>query len=183
MRFTPKSRKPRSALRRPPSGGAAVVRGRYRYSLTRWWEPARGTVASRVLWIMLNPSRADALLSDPTIGRVRAFSEAWGFTSFEVGNLFAYRTPSPAHLWKRRCDIVGPWNEDYLRAAVSNAHLIVVAWGAAADPRVEGRVEVIRSITRPHGRRVMCLGQNQGGGPKHPLYLAASTELREFAFA
>lgn len=183
MRIRPQSKRPRPLMKREPVGGAAVIRWRYRYSLTRWWEgDTTPALRSRCVWIMLNPQDDDA-----TIGRVASFSRAWGHTSFEVVNLFAYRTSSPSHLWERRCDIVGPQNDDYLRAAVSSGARIVAAWGTGgvSPSSIDGerlRVAVyhLKAMCIPHGRRVWCLGTNQGGSPKHPLYLRASTKLEPF---
>lgn len=71
--------------------GGAVIRGDYRYLLTREWD-SQGKI---VTFIMLNPSRADALLNDPTITRCLNFARSWGYGRLEVVNLFAYRTPQP----------------------------------------------------------------------------------------
>lgn len=174
-KYTPKSPRKKARRTRPPAGSGAVIRGRYRYSLTRWWEPEPGRQPGRVAWVMLNPSTADALEDDPTVRRVRGFSEAWGFSEFEVVNLFAYRSSSPAHLWERRCDIVGPQNGDYLRAAVNRASRVVVAWGTGAGGDLGPRVATLVGMMRPHGVRAMCLGLNRDGSPKHPLYLRADT--------
>jgi len=60
--------------------------GDYRYSLWRVWHPK----ASRVAFIMLNPSQADATVDDPTIRRCIGFAQRWGYGSLEAVNLFAY---------------------------------------------------------------------------------------------
>ncbi|MDR9403044.1 MAG: DUF1643 domain-containing protein [Halothece sp. Uz-M2-17] len=51
----------------------------------REWEPN----ASRITFIMLNPSRANATVDDPTIRRCLGFAQDWGHGSLAVVNLFA----------------------------------------------------------------------------------------------
>jgi len=174
-KYKPKSGRARTLKKRPPSGSSAAIVGRFRYSLTRWWEGPGG----KVVWVMLNPSTADEIEDDPTIRRVHAFTKVWGFSSFEVVNLFARRTKDPAHLFSLKTDIVGAFNRDYLGAAIRGADRVVVAWGAADDPRVEERVEAVKAIVRsaPIQSRPRCLGLNKNGSPKHPLYLKADTLL------
>ena len=70
--------------------------GLYRYTLGRTWGDGDTCV-----FIMLNPSVADAESDDPTIRRCRGFAEALGCGSLLVANLYAYRacllytSPSP----------------------------------------------------------------------------------------
>ena len=76
--------------------------GRYRWWLQRCWDPQRPPL----LFIGLNPSRADAQRDDPTLRRLLGFARAWGYGGLEVLNLFARISASPAAL--RRCaDPVG----------------------------------------------------------------------------
>lgn len=63
--------------------GGAVIRGDYRYLLWREWNSDRRTVS----FIMLNPSRADAEVNDPTITRCINFAKFWGYGRLEVVNL------------------------------------------------------------------------------------------------
>ena len=72
----------------------AVITGDYRYLLWREWDNSHKTVS----FIMLNPSRADAQVNDPTITRCINFAKSWGYGRLEVVNLFAYRTPKPSLL-------------------------------------------------------------------------------------
>lgn len=65
--------------------GGAVITGDYRYLLWREWDISNKTVS----FIMLNPSRADAQINDPTITRCINFALSWGYGRLEVVNLFA----------------------------------------------------------------------------------------------
>ena len=85
------------------SGSAAFSPcGHYRWWLERVWQPA----APRLLFIGLNPSRADGQRDDPTLRRLVGFGRRWGFGSLEVLNLLALISPSPAVL-RRATDPVG----------------------------------------------------------------------------
>ena len=61
----------------------AIIRGNYRYLLWREWNNNHALdncykEDKTVLFIMLNPSRANAELNDPTITRCINFAKAWG---------------------------------------------------------------------------------------------------------
>lgn len=158
---------------------AAIISpcGTYRYELYRWW----GVVPRRwVLWVMLNPSTADAEIDDATIRRCIGFSRAWGYDGLMVGNLFAYRSTDPKAL-RGVPDPVGPDNRNHLRSMLSQASGIVCAWG---DVKVF-TPSMIESILIGGGLNnnecaAQCLGKTKGGYPRHPVRLAASTPLEPF---
>ena len=60
---------------------------RYRYELTRTWDP----VGRKALFVMLNPSTATEVQNDPTVERCERRARALGFGSFRVTNIFAWR--------------------------------------------------------------------------------------------
>jgi len=125
---------------------------------------------------MLNPSTANATVDDPTIGRCISFAKAWGYGSLTVGNLFAYRTPSPEVL-KTVADPVGPDNDRWLDQLSRDADLTVAAWGNHGTFRNRG-FEVATRLRNPHCLRVTARGQ-----PSHPLYVRGDCPLTPWALA
>ena len=137
--------------------------GLYRYSLMRTLFTGRG----RVLFIMLNPSTADAEVDDPTIRRCIGFAREWGFQELEVANLFALRATDPKEL-RKASDPVGPENDRHLMMMSSCADAVIAAWGAHGAYRNRSR-QVLGLLEGT----VECLGLTKQGHPKHPLYIRA----------
>ena len=104
--------------------GGAFMEGQYRYLLWRYWGEAK-----RLVWVLLNPSTADARQDDPTIRRCVGFAKGWGYDGIQVVNLFAYRATDPREL-KAVVDPVGPRNDEFIERAARGHEMVVVAWGA-----------------------------------------------------
>lgn len=186
-------------LRMPfmPVLGDAVLSddGVYRYSLSRSLDHlgAHETVASdgtprrRCLFIMLNPSTADALKNDPTVekcvklarsarvmrgpGLAGSVSGVWevdvkGHHVLDIGNLFAFRATSPIELRSASCRPIGPDNDRHLRELVARAHTVVLAWGKHGS--LFGRDQEVLALLE--GKAVHCIRENMDGSPVHPLY-------------
>lgn len=139
----------------------------YRYRLAREWDSG-----PRAVFVMLNPSTADATQDDPTIRRCISFAKREGCGSLDVVNLFAFRATSPADM-KSAADPVGPENDRHIMDAFDNADgPIICAWGAHGAYRGRDR-EVAHLIDAP----LQCFGLTKAGAPKHPLYLPADAPL------
>lgn len=149
-------------------GAVIDLIGSYRYSLWREWD----INAPRVVFVMLNPSRADATTDDPTLRRCISFAQSWGYGSLEVVNLFAYRSSKPTEL-KKVTDPVGSENDRYLEKAVKSADKIIVAWGnnGILKNRCKEVLDWLTSLDT-----LYCLGITQRGCPRHPLYVKSSTK-------
>lgn len=151
--------------------GANLSRcGTYRYTLTRRWAD-RGTTC---LFVLLNPSTADALRDDPTIRRCIAFARSWGHAEMIVVNLFALRATAPRVL-KAHAKPIGPRNTATLRQHAAAADLIVIAWGQHGTHR--NRHRTVLKLLQPFAEKVHCLGRTKAGHPRHPLYIAANCPL------
>lgn len=82
--------------------------GKYRYVLKRKTKcPLRWV--KKCVFIMLNPSIADANIDDPTVRRCVSFAEREGCTDLSVVNLFALRSTDPDELLNE-ADPQGPEN-------------------------------------------------------------------------
>jgi hypothetical protein len=148
--------------------------GQYRYRLER---PAQlPTGRGPALFIMLNPSTADATADDPTIRRCRAFAHNWGCDGVIVANLYALRATDPAELWTHPRP-VGPRNNGHLRELAVGAAEIVCAWGAHAR---QARVQEVVSMLRASDARLRCLGITKDGAPRHPLYVRGDQPLLDW---
>jgi hypothetical protein len=156
------------------SGAAFSEDERYRYGLWRSLGPlpALDGPPRRVLWVMLNPSTADATDDDNTIRACKRISAHLGFSYLEVGNLYAWRSRDPKAL-RRVDDPVGPENLAHLRTMADQAERVICAWGTHAEPK---RAELVAGMLS-RGRALWCLGHNVHGQPKHPLFLRTDTPL------
>lgn len=157
-----------------PRGSASLSDdGHYRYSLTRRWAPGPATA----VFVMLNPSTADADRDDPTIRRCAGFARREGASGLSVVNLYAFRATSPADLWAVP-DPVGPENDAVLaatlRKAADHGWPVIAAWGAHARPDRVGRVADLSAVC---GSRLLALGVTRDGSPRHPLYLRKDSPL------
>jgi len=168
-----------SKLDYTPSSGAVFSEDRvYRYELWRRWGPG-----DAVLWIMLNPSTADAEKNDPTIRRCIGFTKKWGFNAIVACNIFALRSTDPKKL-KEVKDPIGPNNTATIITRAKQARLIVCAWGGHGDLCNQGR-HIFEHLCDPNVRNqgampLRCLGTTQKGQPKHPLYIPYEQELVSF---
>lgn len=147
--------------------------GKYRYKLGRYW--ARETALA--VWIMLNPSTADAAEDDPTIRRCISFAKRWGFAGIEVYNLFALRSPDPIRI-ETADDPVGPENDYWLTAAAQSGRTIIAAWGAC-QTLVQSRraARVMELLVQSRAANPTSLGLTKAGHPRHPLYVRSDVLL------
>jgi hypothetical protein len=138
--------------------------GKFRYWLTREWDEER----DRLLFIMLNPSTADAEEDDPTIRKCVGFAQRLGYGRLLVVNLYAYRATDPKAL-KIAGYPVGPENDTHIKIALNAANGVVCAWGVNA--RGLSRPAEVLSIIREHQATPMALRLTDDGIPWHPLML------------
>lgn len=155
---------------------AAIIStcGTYRYTLhrsipsvLRWVKPC--------LFVMLNPSTADATKDDPTIRRCVGFAKREGCTGMTVVNLFALRATDPAELAKH-ADPFGPDDEADLAALVAlqgkprrkvTAAKVLALIARDGEGGAKRRTTTIIPIENPCAE----------GHPRHPLYIKGDQPL------
>ena len=149
----------------------AIIAGVYRYALTRRWK----TPGLGIMWIMLNPSTADANEDDNTIRKIVKISKNHGFGMLMVCNMYAYRATKSEELFKdNKIDYIGERNDMFILDFSMNASCVIIACGAKA------KKERIREVLKILNRKTYCLGYNKNGTPVHPLYQKDTASFIEY---
>ena len=137
---------------------------KYRYQLSRIWDEEKPIV----LFIMLNPSTADADVDDPTIRRVVNFAKSWGYGGVFVCNLYAFRSTDPKAL-RYTDDPIGKDNIQHIQSLVGLTERVIYAWGNnKKEPEW-----LCNLVNTPY-----CIDISKKGIPKHPLYLKGELKLK-----
>lgn len=153
--------------------------GKYRYALGRAFDDTFFGGGQPAIFFMVNPSTADHVLEDPTLGRCISFAQAWGCSGVVVVNLFAFRTSDPSELPARGA--VGRHNDSILRYALTlETKHAVIAWGNRPGPITRElwaeRRSKMQRLFGAAARTPIAFGSTQSGEPLHPLYLSKARQ-------
>tara|TARA_Y100001968_G_scaffold182410_1_gene167013 strand:+ start:1309 stop:1773 length:465 start_codon:yes stop_codon:yes gene_type:complete len=145
-----------------------------------------------VIFIGLNPSKANSVNNDNTLKRIINFCSRWNYKNVYVINLFGLISKSPYQLSKSK-DPVGENNDlitlKALEFWVKNLNCdLWLGWGDkgklfSRDNRV---INLIRNFSKldsnenNYSRRILSLGLTQKGNPRHPLYMPNESFLKPF---
>ena len=150
------------------SGAEISECGKYRWKLWRIWDDEK----PKILWIMHNPSTADAENDDPTIRRIINFSKSWGFGGLYVGNIYPFRATNPNDLKPlsliEACPID---NIQHVSEMRKKCTMTILAYGNPVL-KIAGHICIDESFH--------YLKLTKDGNPCHPLYL--KSDLKPLAF-
>jgi hypothetical protein len=163
----------------------------YRYWLERTLPTEIGS-GDRVLFVMLNPSTADAVRDDATIRSCGRLAKSWGYGRLGVCNLFALRATDPRdlrrhprpigeplpHALPRFGSVLRERNDELLLERATEADLVVLAWGNNGS--YLDRSATVQRLLRRAGVETYALGVTMKMEPRHPLYLPTLTEPVRF---
>jgi hypothetical protein len=147
----------------------------YRYTLERIWDPDRPKCA----FIGLNPSTADESQLDPTLRRCVRFADGWGYGSFVMLNVYAFRSTDWRGLRMIKRPVgYGQKNDWHIaiesHEVQSHGGIVVCCWGAHVK-NVPGGIARTALIRRALDE-VYYIRLTKGGFPEHPLYLPSNLE-------
>jgi hypothetical protein len=147
---------------------------KHRYMLSRQWDDGK-----KLIFVMLNPSTADANEDDPTIRRCIGFAKKFNYDGIVVLNLFSYRATNPKVLKEVNClDLNTNDSYVYFNEIINKESDVVLAYGTNGN-LYEQDVKAFRIISELT-KNIYCLELTKYGMPKHPLYLKSSCELQRF---
>ncbi len=161
--------------------------------LYRWWLKRSISNEKRtLLFIGLNPSKANDKQDDATLKRLLGFTCYWGYGTLIVVNLFGRVSKSPSLL--RHCsDPIGKRNDEELSFKVyewSKSPLwdLWYGWGVKGT-WIDRNLKVLSLLERhvnyrakklPDALGPLSIGLTRDGHPRHPLYASSKEVLRPF---
>ena len=157
--------------------GSALIDGPYRYLLQRDL-PCKGPTMSITL---VNPSYADAEANDHTVRKIIGFATRLKVGRVVLTNKFAYRA-TDIKLLAEAEHPVGPKNDFYIKQALREADIHVVAWGPLGKlpPILRNRWRRVARMMDDEGIKPLCWGSAKDGQPLHPVMLGYDRVLTEW---
>ena len=152
-----------------PQGAIFSDDMRYRYILWRVWNPSRPVMGQT----SLNPSKADAIISDPTVTRGVVRANRNGFGGFIMTNLFGLVSTDPKALLNND-NAVGEFTDYYIKEMVKLSDRQLCGWGSFKPVPLRAP-DVLLMLKEPY-----CLGVNGDGQPKHPLYIGYNVPMIKY---
>ena len=162
--------------------------GSYRWLLKRELLSGEKTL----VFIGLNPSKANSVNNDRTLVRIISFCSRWNYKNIYVINLFGLISSSPSQLLKSK-DPVGKNNNLITLKALEfwrkniNCDLWL-GWGDKGQLSRRDHIVLkliknfsnISSNENNHSKRILSLGLSKKGNPRHPLYMPNESNLKPF---
>ncbi len=141
---------------------------KFRFALWRIWDKTKPLV----MFVGLNPSKADESATDNTITRVKGLAHSWGYGGIYMLNCFPLVSTDPEALEFYR-DNLGDadYNINKLREISLLCKEIIFAWGAFKIVQ-EAHMDRRLSNMFPNAKALII---NKDGSPRHPLYVKKDT--------
>jgi len=133
--------------------------GKFRYWLCREW----GVHAPFGVFLLQNPSKADALKIDLTTFACSNLALAWGWRGFGIVNVSPYISQNSKKALLYKNDVL---NDYWIVKAHKLADYFVIATGKDYHGDMQttiGRTNLISSTYH-------CIDRNVGGGYRHPVW-------------
>jgi len=149
--------------------------GLHRLRLWRTWNAQ----APVMVWVLLNPSVADAARSDLTLAKCIGFAKRHGCGGVVLVNLFTLVSTDPLPVARAMHE--GTANhadaDTHIRAA-SRLPLAMVVAGWGSQPWAASRARTVLCHLRARGHSaVLCFGRTKDGSPRHPSRIGYDTPL------
>ena len=176
-RRTIQAARPGSRMIEGVTGDAAFSEdGRFRYWLSREWGFRQFSDGREpfALFIGMNPSTAEADVDDPTVRKEMGLTRRLGLDRYVKVNVMDYRATSPKALLMPGVTPCSDANRPAIRHFAERASTIIMCYGKLHKKLRRYGMLVEMDL---RGYKLWCLGRNDDGSPKHPLYLKSDTEL------
>ncbi len=145
-----------------------------------------------LLFIGLNPSKANSCKDDATLRRLSSFCDFWGYGNLVVVNLFARISKSSLGL-RNFNDPIGDLNDYHINFFIAKWSKIPnwdlwLGWGTRGSLRNRNNFAInliedyfhFRMDHFPKAMGPLVIGTTKEGHPLHPLYASKTVKLLPF---
>jgi len=153
-----------------PKGAIFTEDGKHRFALWRIWSVRKPLL----MFIGLNPSKANQITDDPTITRLIKRAAITGFGGLLGANLFTLVSTDPGALLVEPDVIIPDYSDYYIEEMIKLSSIQLCAWGSFTAVKMRAP-SVYKKLKNPH-----CLGINADGEPMHPLYVSYEKPLVKY---
>ena len=148
---------------------------RHRFKLSRVWNTDKPIFT----YVGLNPSTADAQKDDTTIKKLIGITKYNGGGGFIICNLFSLISPNPYILTITDIEITSPpINDKKIKSCIKRSDKVILMWGVNGKTGRRCDSFLYYFINQ----NFYCLGINNDGSPKHPLYIRTNTKFKRYDF-
>ena len=126
----------------------------------------------------MNPSTADETVDDPTVKKEIGFSQRWGYGKYIKTNVTPYRSTNPNNIDYKSLNEFAYENLITILDWARCVDCVVACWGNNEGLK-EWADQVYRALIIQK-TEIFCLGKNNNGSPKHPLYLKNQSTLVKY---
>lgn len=144
----------------------------HRFLLKRIWDKNKPLVTV----VMLNPSLSDNIINDLTTNLcVNNVARLESYGGVQIVNLYSLLTSKLSFRWSSDEEINDPQNDEYIKQAVEDCEIAVLAWGraSATNDRIAERAVAVINMLAKHKDKFVTISDSEGRTGIHPLTPAA----------
>ncbi|MBP1172894.1 MULTISPECIES: DUF1643 domain-containing protein [unclassified Paenibacillus] len=142
---------------------------KYRYYFEYAW--SESSLNKITTLIMLNPSKTDEDVVDPTIDKcINAIHRHLNCKAVIIVNLYPWITPKPTELFKLNYKQISGGNKnnmEIIEKSIAKSDYAILAWGKDGE-KFHMNHKVLRLLEQQKEKEIMCFGETKFGHPVHP---------------
>jgi hypothetical protein len=137
---------------------------KHRYYIKKVWNEEKPVASA----LMYNPSLANAVMVDDTVGYLMRVVDSHDYGGLEVVNLLTVVNKDPK---SKDIDLVfDRTNFRIIERVIEQANIVVLGWGTLIPKKFRALVLPVelRELIIRHAQKMRCLGLSKNGEPLHP---------------
>ncbi|WP_338444375.1 DUF1643 domain-containing protein [Bacillus sp. FSL K6-1012] len=152
---------------------------RYRFLLEKEWSITKTTTLNKsATVILLNPHKANELITDKTVMNVTNFVILEDYNSLKIVNLFPFMSKKPEALVTNSKEFI-ELNKQYIKKACENSEIIILACGAKGK-YLPLKNQIYNEILVEFKDKLRCFQDKEKNENRHPRDMTDEWKLVKY---